>query len=251
MDVHSVGIIGYGQFGRFVEMLVRERFPQVEIRIARRGESDAIASAAASDLVFLCVPISAYEVTARMIAPSVSEASIVVDVATVKSHTVQALRDAGIKRFIATHPMFGPYSYEKQGKSLNGLRIALTESTLTGDETGECIRFLEEHGLRVLRMSSDEHDQLIAETLFLTHLLGQTVHQGGFERTSIDTVSFGYLMDAVESVAQDEALFRDVYRFNRHCEAVLARVEAVQRNIAASLKKAMGPGLPQPSHFTD
>lgn len=233
----SIGIIGHGQFGRFIEALAHERYPALDIRVASRGDATALGRACASDLVFLCVPIAAYGETAGAVAPLLAPQSVVVDVATVKTHTVQALRDAGIGRFVATHPMFGPYSYEKQGRSLSGLRIALTESTLTEDELGAVLRFLEEGGLRVLRMTSDEHDRLIAETLFLTHLVGQTVHQGGFERTSIDTVSFGYLMDAVESVAQDEALFRDVYRFNPYCEAVLSRFHAVQQDIAHALRE--------------
>jgi prephenate dehydrogenase len=89
--------------------------------------------------------------------------------------------------------------------------------------------------LTVLSLTADEHDRLIAETLFLTHLVGQTVHKGGFERTAIDTVSFGFLMDAVESVAHDEALFRDVYAYNPYCKDVLARFEKAQKDTLASL----------------
>jgi prephenate dehydrogenase len=91
--------------------------------------------------------------------------------------------------------------------------------------------------LKVLELTADEHDRLIAETLFLTHLVGQTISKGSFERTSIDTVSFGFLMDAVESVAHDEALFRDVYRFNPYCKEVLARYEAAERAVKDSLNQ--------------
>ncbi len=244
----TIGIIGYGQFGRFLEVLVRTYVPHVSsanIYIADRG--DALQRACSADIVFLCVPISAYADTVQAIRPHLGALSVVCDVATVKVHTVRALREAGIQNYIATHPMFGPYSYEKHGKSLSSLRIALCGSTLTPAMHAAAVSFLRNTGLIVLEMSPEEHDMLIAETLFLTHLVGQTVHQGGFERTSIDTVSFGYLMDAVESVAQDEALFRDVYRFNPYCDVVLARVESVQRNIAASLRKATGPGFPEPA----
>ncbi len=235
MPPTSIGIIGYGQFGRFIESLAREHFPKLNIHVAHHGDTGALTTACAADYLFLCVPISAYAETARVIAPLLGAHTIVVDVATVKTHTVKALREAGVVRFIATHPMFGPYSYAKQGNSLAGLRIALCDSTLTEDEHVAAVRFLSAAGLKVLVMTADEHDKLIAETLFLTHLVGQTVHQGGFERTSIDTVSFGYLMDAVESVAHDEALFRDVFAFNPYCKDVLQRYEAARAAITASL----------------
>jgi hypothetical protein len=57
-------------------------------------------------------------------------------------------------------------------------------------------------------------------------------------QTLIYTVSFGYLMDAVESVAQDDALFRDVYRYNPFCTEVLNRAEMVLQRIAATLRSA-------------
>lgn len=95
--------------------------------------------------------------------------------------------------------------------------------------------FLGWAGLKVLELSVDEYDRLVADTLFLTHLIGQTIKRGGFERTAIDTVSFGFLMNAVESVAHDEALFRDVYKYNPYCKDVIARLEKAEGDIKRSL----------------
>jgi len=86
-------------------------------------------------------------------------------------------------------------------------------------------------------MTPDEHDKLIVETLFLTHLVGQIVKQGKFERTSIDTISFGFLMDAAESVWHDDALFHDVFKYNPYCREVLKRFEDTERTIASSLEE--------------
>src|SRR3989344_4618776 len=76
---------------------------------------------------------------------------------------------------------------------------------------------LRSFGFDIVEVSSREHDKHIAETLFLTHFLGQVISRGGFERTGVDTVSFGFLMDAVESVRKDGKLFTDVFRFNPYC----------------------------------
>jgi prephenate dehydrogenase len=80
-------------------------------------------------------------------------------------------------------------------------------------------------------MTPDAHDHMLAETLFLTHYVAQAVARGGFVRTDIDTLSFGYLMDAVESVQNDTDLFRDVFAFNPHCEAIIARLAQAERDV--------------------
>ncbi len=243
MNISSVGIIGFGDFGQFLFMLAKERFPSVEVKVySSRKETDgkeffSLEEVCATDLVILCVPIAAFEATVEKIAPLLGTNTIVCDVATVKKHTVSVLQEEKIPRYIATHPMFGPYSYAKHGNSLKDLRIAVCDSTIGEAEINSVLTFLGSAGLKVLKLTGDEHDRLVAETLFLTHLVGQTVSKGGFKRTSIDTVSFGFLMDAVESVAHDEALFRDVYRYNPYCKEVLTRYEQAEKKIVSSLHK--------------
>lgn len=188
-----------------------------------------------TDILILCVPISAFEKTLERVLPLLGTSTIVCDVATVKKYTVAILKEKGVVKYLATHPMFGPYSYAKHGDKLTDLRIVTCDSSLSKDDTDQALAFLKGAGLKVLELTADQHDRLVAETLFLTHLVGQTVKRGGFERTSVDTVSFGFLMDAVESVAHDEALFRDVYKYNPYCKEVLARFEKAEEEIRASL----------------
>lgn len=247
MEITSIGIIGYGHFGAFLHSLALTFYPHITVRISSsRIPQDAttfftLEDTCKTDLLILAVPIQAFAATVEKIKPHLLPHTIVCDVATVKKHTATTLSESGIPRFIATHPMFGPYSYEKHGNSLRDLRIALCDHTLQDDEIQAIRSFLKGAGLHVLEMSPDSHDKLVAETLFLTHLVGQTVHQGGFERTSIDTVSFGFLMDAVESVAQDEALFQDVFAYNPYCKDVLERFEASEMKIAEKLSATKFP----------
>jgi prephenate dehydrogenase len=244
MHISSVGIIGFGSFGEFIFNIAKERFPEVAVKVySSRREPDGtdfytLADVCTTDLLFVCVPIAAFAATIDRIVPLLGAHTIVCDVATVKKHTVEVLKSKNVSRYLATHPMFGPYSYEKHGKSLTGLRIAVCDTTIPTEEFETAINFLRLAKLKVLELTADEHDKLIAETLFLTHLIGQTVTKGGFKRTSIDTVSFGFLMDAVESVAHDEALFRDVYTYNPYCTEVLARYEEAKKQIVSSLTQS-------------
>lgn len=242
MNTSSIGIIGYGSFGVFIHTLVQKHFPNISVRIFSRSHTVdsqtffSFEETCASDLLFICVPISHFEETITRTLPHLSPKTVVCDVATVKVHTVQVLKTLGVPRYIATHPMFGPYSYAKQGNSLKHLRIAVCNSSLSDTEQQAILSFLTQAEFTVLTLTAEEHDKLVAETLFLTHLVGQTVHSGGFERTAIDTVSFGFLMDAVESVAHDEALFHDVYRYDPYCKEVLERFEKAQSAVKGKLE---------------
>lgn len=244
MDVRTIGIIGYGAFGALVRTLLERFAPDIEVRVhsehhAADGKTFfSLADTAASDAVVFAVPIAAFEDVLRKALPLMREDSIIVDVATVKVHPVSVLkRLAGKRRWIATHPMWGPESYEKRSGDVKGFRIVMADGTLSVPEYTALTGFLQQVGFDVVEMNPEAHDKHLAETLFLTHFVGQIIARGDFARTDIDTVSFGFLMDAVESVKHDEALFRDVYRFNPYCKEVLARFGAAEAEVRAMLEK--------------
>jgi prephenate dehydrogenase len=244
MTPRSLGIIGYGDFGRFVETLAREHLPGMEIRIHARKEAPdgsrffSLEGACAADVVVIAVSIRAYEEVLLQVLPLLSPESILVEVNTVKVMPVALLRQhAQGHRYIATHPMFGPYSFLKQGGNLAGLRLVIADHTLSEEQFSGAVVLLEGLGLSVLSMSAEEHDRMLAETLFLTHYLAQSVARAGFVRTDIDTLSFGYLMDAVESVKADTELFKDVYAFNPYCKEIIARFERAEGETRGLLER--------------
>jgi prephenate dehydrogenase len=240
--IRSVGIVGYGHFGKIVHALVSRYAPAVEIRIFSSGAKPdgklffSLAEVAACDAVVLCVPIHAFERTVESLLPIIRWQTILVDVATVKLHTVEVLqRLAPTHRWIATHPMFGPESFAKQGNEPQGLRIVVSQHTLPVSEYKDLKKLFEMLGFVVVEKSADEHDRQLAETLFLTHYVGQIITRAGFKRTDIDTVSFGYLYDAVESVRNDTKLFEDVYAYDPYCKAVIERFDEQERHVKRSL----------------
>ena len=61
------------------------------------------------------------------------------------------------------------------------------------------------------------------------------ISKAGYKRTEIDTVSFGYLMDAIESVQNDTALFQDVYKYNPYCKRVIDTLEKAEHEVSLLL----------------
>ncbi len=244
----SLGLIGYGHFGAFLHVLAQRYLPDAPLKIhSARRKPDGVLffpleEVAACDAVVLAVPISAYPDTLARIGPHLGADSVVVDVATVKKYTMdllQARRPA--HTFVAMHPMFGPESYAKRGGDVTGLRIVITGHSLAPARYSALCAKLAEVGFSIIEKTAEVHDKDLAETLFLTHYIGQVIARGGFERTEIDTVSFGYLMDAVDSVRHDGQLFEEVCRFNPYCRQVIERFDASDRQVRDAML-----GLPPP-----
>src|ERR1700744_5052295 len=133
----SLGIVGHGDFGRFLEMLARRFAPGVAVRVyARKQAPDGerfftLEETCRSDVVIISVSIRAFAEMLARVLPLLKPGAILIDVNTVKEHPARLLREAGRGvRYVTSHPMFGPYSFEKQGSSLKGLRLGITDHTL-------------------------------------------------------------------------------------------------------------------------
>lgn len=244
MEIKSVGIIGHGAFGALVHTLLNRFAPEVEVKIyARQKKPDnqtffSLSDVAKSDAVILAVPIHAFEKVLKKVLPLARKDTIIVDVATVKVHTVDLLRKlAKERRWIATHPVWGPESYEKRGGDISRFRIVMCDGTLPVEDYMAITNALKNIGFDVVEMSPDEHDKYIAETLFLTHFVGQMLARVGVKRTNMDTVSFGWIMNAVESVQHDQELFKDVYKYNPYCRDVIKRFDIGEAKVQQFLDR--------------
>jgi prephenate dehydrogenase len=244
MQSSTIGIVGYGHFGQFIAELANRFLPEISVRVySRRHPPDQktffdLATTASSSYVVLCGGIAEYEEQLQSLLPYLSPNTVVVDVATVKQHTTSLLqRLLPEQSWIATHPMFGPESYNKTDGNVSGYRVAVTGHTLLSEQYVAVTTWLSSLGVSVIEMTPEEHDTLLADTLFMTHYIGQVMQTAGFVRTDIDTVSFGYLMNAVESVGHDSKLFQDVYHFNPYCEAAAVRFHEAQEVVLRGLQK--------------
>lgn len=234
----SLGLIGYGHFGAFLHVLAERYLPDAPLKVyacdqAPDGELYfPLDDVAGCDAVILAVPINAYKATLEQIQPHLRAGSVVIDIATVKKHTMDLLQAADPRvTFLSMHPMFGPESYSQRDGNVDGFRVVITGHNLDLRTYDAFCEKLSGAGFSIIEKTADAHDKDLAETLFLTHYIGQIVARGGFKRSDIDTVSFGSLMDAVDSVRHDTRLFEDVFRFNPYCREVVERFQASDRDV--------------------
>ena len=238
----TLGIIGFGAFGR---LMARHLAPHFALRAhdpawAGRSEGDAavrrssLPEAASCDIVVLAVPVAALASVVAAVAPHLRPGTLVLDVGSVKIEPAAVLRAAlpPDVDIVATHPLFGPQS---AADGLAGLRIVLCP--VRGRRVPAVSRFLRQAlGLEVVVTTPDAHDRELATVQGLTHLVGRLVARMGPLPTCLTTRSFERLIEAVAMVTGDAPEVYDaILRANPHAEAVRDAFFGAAAKLAAEL----------------
>lgn len=223
----SVGIIGFGAFGR---LMARHLAPHAFLRAhdpawpataaeAALVERGSLAQAACCDVVVLAVPVRRIAAVAAQAAPHLRPGALVVDVGSVKIQPVADLLRALPPHvdIVATHPLFGPQSARN---GVAGLTVVLCP--VRGRGVAAVSRFLRQAlGLAVVVTTPDRHDRELALVQGLTHLVGRLVADLAPSPVRLTTRSFEHLAAASAMVVGDAPeIFDAILRDNPHAPAV-------------------------------
>lgn len=168
MAFKSFGIVGYGNFGRFLatSLVADERRVVAHdadaTRVPPGGEVEpgSLEEVLACDVVFLAVPFPSLAAVLEQVAGRVPPGTVVSDVVSTKARATELLVAAlGTEaNLVSTHPLFGPPSMRR---ITPGDRIVITHEQ--GPLAGEFIEFLgTDLGLVVERVTSNDHDHAMA-----------------------------------------------------------------------------------------
>jgi len=192
-----VALIGIGLIGSSLARVLRRDSPATTIvACARRAETlaavrrleladettdDPAAAAADADLVVLATPLSAYAEIGRRIAPALKRGAILTDVGSVKQAVIRDLLPhvpEGV-HFVPGHPIAGTeHSGPEAGfaELFRGRWCILTPLPETAPEAAAAVAGMwEQAGMRVVTMSADHHDKVLAVTSHLPHLIAYTI----------------------------------------------------------------------------
>ncbi|MCX6668793.1 MAG: prephenate dehydrogenase/arogenate dehydrogenase family protein [Methanothrix sp.] len=136
-------------------------------RLGVRYAHDKIKEATESDIVLVSVLVEKTVEVIREVAPRMHAGSLIMDVTSVKSGPVKAMKTYAPKgvEVLGTHPMFGPTM-----PSLRGQTIILTPVQGKSEKWLPVIRSLfEADGARIEILEADEHDEIMAVVQALTH----------------------------------------------------------------------------------
>lgn len=239
--MNSVGIIGFGRFGKVLANILQKGF---SIKAYDPNPADNFSGVTFTDLetvlkekvIFIAVPIRHFESVIQEIAPNLDEGTTIIDVCSVKKHPAEVMENnlpenIGI---IATHPMFGPDSYI----SNNRLKMMMNNTRDDYNQFNFWQRFFRDQGIQVMEMSPDQHDQLAANTQGVTHFLGRMLKEYGIKKTSIDTQGFRDLLDLVDQTCNDTwELYSDLQLYNPYTDDMIDKLKLATETLDDRLKE--------------
>ena len=213
-----------------------------------RGIIDEIATDMASalhntDLVFLAMPVGQTADTMAQIAPHLHANTIITDAGSTKQDVIAAARHhlplQNRHHFVPGHPIAGTEqsgAQAAQADLYHNKHVILTPSPETSADTVEQVSQLWlACGAQVSIMPADEHDQVLAATSHLPHILAFTMmnylnHSTNHPENMLRFAGSG-LRDFTRNAGSSPEMWRDICLANR--EALLRQIDGYQNELLA------------------
>ncbi len=222
----------------------------VELGLADSVTLDAGAAVTDADLVMICAPLGAYAEIAAAIAPHLKPGAIVSDVGSAKECVIAALapRMPGGVHLVPGHPIAGT---EHSGPEAGFAELfqdrwcILTPPDGTDEAAVERVSDLwRRAGMTVEIMDAAHHDQVLAITSHLPHLIAYTIVGTATDleehlKGEVIKFSAAGFRDFTRIAASDPVMWRDIFLGNK--DAVLEILGRFSEDLTA-LQRAIRRG---------
>jgi cyclohexadieny/prephenate dehydrogenase len=253
-----VALIGVGLIGSSLARVLRRDSPDTTIvACARRAETlatvrrleladhvtgDPAEATAGADIVVIATPLSAYAAIGKRIKPGLKNGAILTDVGSVKQMAIRDLLPhvpPGV-HFVPGHPVAGTEHSGPEAGFADLFRdrwCILTPLPETAAEAVNAVSCMWELcGMRVITMSADHHDKVLAMTSHLPHLIAYTIVGTATDleeslKSEVIEFSASGFRDFTRIAASDPVMWRDIFLNNR--EAVLEIVQRFTEDLTA------------------
>lgn len=194
MLFQKIALVGVGLLGGSLALAIRQRKLAQSVQgYVRRDASlsecalaglvdfatrDLLATVRGADLVILCTPLSQMRKLTEALLPALKNGVLVTDVGSVKGSVIAELGPIVARagaHFIGSHPMAGG---ERSGVGAASARLfsdAVCILTPTKESNSGAVHILEEFwhllGARVLKLTPELHDELVARCSHLPHVV--------------------------------------------------------------------------------
>ncbi len=241
----SLGIIGFGAFGRLMAAHLRKHFRLYACDPACPPCTPAgmpgvtltdLAGVADCPIVVLAVPVNRIDETVKAIAPRLRPGTLVLDVGSVKMVPAEIMKTGlpeGVE-VVATHPLFGPQSARD---GIAGLKIAVCP--VRGGRGRRVAAFLRRAlGLKVYVTTPEAHDAEMAMAQGLTHVIANVLLRMEPLPTRLTTKSFDLMVQAVNMVRHDAPeVFHAIESTNPYSRQVRSRFFELASTLDAELRE--------------
>jgi prephenate dehydrogenase len=231
----------------------------LQMGVIDKAEIDPVQAMKDADMVILATPVSTIGPLLKSIADNIPSHCVVTDAGSVKGSVATAAREAlgdKIDCFVPGHPIAGT---ENSGVAASFAelfidhRVILTPLAENKETDVQLVQAMwEVCGARVVRMSIEDHDAMLAATSHLPHLLAfslvdflsqQERHEEIFTNTA------GGFRDFTRIAASSPVMWRDICLANR--DELIPLLESMEKQLASyrvMLQQSDGEQLEQAFH---
>lgn len=232
-----------------VDLDVESRRLAVQLGVVDRCESDLTAACQGAEVIQLAVPILAMEKVLAELARLDLGSAVVTDVGSAKGNVVRAARQAfsgKAVRLVPGHPIAGSEQSGVEAANAELFRrhkVILTPCEHSDEAAVALVESLwRELGADVESMEVEHHDQVLAATSHLPHLLAFTLVDSLAKRSEnleIFRYAAGGFRDFTRIAGSDPVMWHDIFLANR--EAVLRTLDTFRDDLDA-LRDAVDAG---------
>lgn len=232
-----------------VDLDAESRRLAVELGVVDRCETELAAACQGAAVIQLAVPILAMEKLLGQLARLELGDAVLTDVGSAKGNVVRAARlafDGKVARFVPGHPIAGSEQSGVEASNAELFRrhkVILTPQASTDASALALVDGLwRALGADVEHMEVEHHDQVLAATSHLPHLLAFTLVDSLAKRSEnleIFRYAAGGFRDFTRIAGSDPVMWHDIFLANR--EAVLRTLDAFRDDLDA-LRGAVDAG---------
>lgn len=232
-----------------VDLDAESRRLAVELGVVDRCETELAAACQGAAVIQLAVPILAMEKLLGQLAQCDLGDAVLTDVGSAKGNVLRAARlafDGKVARFVPGHPIAGSEQSGVEAANAELFRrhkVILTPQESTDTEALALVDGLwRALGADVEHMEVEHHDQVLAATSHLPHLLAFTLVDSLAKRSEnleIFRYAAGGFRDFTRIAGSDPVMWHDIFLANR--EAVLRTLDAFRDDLDA-LRGAVDAG---------
>ncbi len=238
--IKRITIIGVGLIGGSFGQGLKKRLPDIHItgfgsqaaKLERAVALNVIddfsldieVAVAAADLILVAVPMGAFETVFQHIQPHIKADAIITDAGSSKVSVINAAKAVfgqDFTRFVAAHPIAGK---EQSGvEAADGdlyidHKVIITPTETTNKEAVELVKQCwQTLGAEVIEMAPNYHDEVLAATSHLPHLLAFGLVDLLTDNKQLGDVfqyTAGGFRDFTRIASSDPTMWRDIATYN-------------------------------------
>lgn len=236
MQKKKLGIVGYGDFGRFIKVYLDKYFDVLVYSSHYEGTA-SLQEISTCDYLVFALTMDRLESVCKEMQHVLAKETIIIDVCSVKVKPLQIIKQYfPDNQILGTHPIFGPQSGRD---GIQGLPIVLSNISLDVNKYELIKNFLTEKlSLRIIELTPDEHDKQMSYVQGLSHFIGRALEIMDIKEYDTATKSYKQLISLKNLLGNDSwELYKTIQNHNPYTEKVRTDFLYILNNLEQKIKE--------------